>query len=215
MMLYTVITALNQEISGERNTNTSKLQVWAASLYLFSSARETYLLIKHFSLFSKWRYAISVELWLHKITECWGWQELWLHLVQPGQVGTLRTGWPRPHPGNCWRPPRRRLHDLYGQCVQMLNTQTGQEVFLDAQTEPFVFQFVPVAFHPSTGYKWKADSVPFAALYSLILFTLWQTEVLQGICLWPFLFFFFSFFFVILNTDPQPGEKLTAILLRT
>lgn len=54
-----------------------------------------------------------------------------------------------------WRSPRRRLHNLCGQCVPVLSHLHSAEVLPGVQTEALVFQLMPIAHCPGTGHQWK------------------------------------------------------------
>lgn len=73
------------------------------------------------------------------------------HLAQPpAPAGTPRAACPGLCPDSFWMSPRRRFHTLSGQSVPLFSHLHGTEVFPDAQTEPLVLHFVPLASCPCT-----------------------------------------------------------------
>jgi len=90
----------------------------------------------------------------------WGWQ---------GPLGASRPAWLQEgHPeerslGDSGRYPRRGLHSFSRQPVPRLWHLHSTEVLLGVQTASLMFQFVPIASCPGTGYCWKElSSVLFA-----------------------------------------------------
>ena len=93
------------------------------------------------------------------------------HLAQPpAPAGTPRAACPGLCPDSFWMSPRRRFHTLSGQSVPLFSHLHGTEVFPDAQTEPLVLHFVPLASCPCAGCHWQElGSVFFAPSFQVFI----------------------------------------------